>query len=431
MGKRQFQPQSNPETRGGLTRINNYLANIIFTFRGSNTLFGRLVEYFETVYVVGVISDNMGKMAQVVADVYIELASALRNTTVTVGHTLDVHYHWISWIERVDIPRQADLARGYAHRLASIVSNQSIARDNAVRRYAATLARQVQHHCDTLSAELFVLTELELHRLSDRVGALYNQAIAYTDRRTAEVRDYATHVGIDARLYTDRSIAALTIYANYLVSQVRQYALQQATLALGKARRYTDAQVTLLNKTVSDAYDGTRQSQATGISKALDVIVAYTPEIKAVVGELAKLILDFAEIDNPVARIAGTLLLKQVVDHIGIDTAVGAFVNDIVSQFLGGPAPRSMAAVVVDVGNRLDTLESQWQVFMGNGGTEVEELGDDLHEMHSPVFAAIVLGVITAQILDPVSTARAVSDIIGGPVNDIALTLASALGLGG
>ncbi|MGH9618330.1 MAG: hypothetical protein ACRD45_01285 [Bryobacteraceae bacterium] len=276
-------------------------------------------------------------------------------------------------------------------------------------------------------AELLAYTLLLIHNLTNHVNDLYNRAISYIRSEIAAEHAFAIQVGINSMQYTDRAIAATIKLVNSLISQTRAYALKQALLALATAKAYTDATISKLNKTVSSAYDATRADQATGITKILDVIATNSPEIKAVVGDLAKAVIGLIEIDDPVLRIAATFALKQVIDHLGVDTAIGKFTNDLVSGFIGHAAPQTIAAVETDEGNRLNALETQWQQFFANGGQDVEQLGDNLETMRSPVFLAVFLGLLGAEIVEPVATARVVADVIGEPLNALGVEFADLL----
>lgn len=147
-------------------------------------------------------------------------------------------------------------------------------------------------------------------------------------------------------------------------------------------------------------YDPTLRSRGSLITKLLDTVIAHDPAVAGLVSDLAKFAVDLAGIDDPVLKIAANLVLKQVIDRLGLNTALQAMLSDLLGGILGGGQPKTLTDIMADIGNRLDALEST--------AAELAPLApeaDDLHEMGGVIFDAALLAYFTAAVADPVATA--------------------------
>jgi Transglycosylase-like domain len=156
----------------------------------------------------------------------------------------------------------------------------------------------------------------------------------------------------------------------------------------------------LIDTRAANGYDPTLQARASLLTKLLDTAVAHEPLIAGLVSKLATAIIDLAGLEDPVLRIAMQLILKQVIDKLGINTALGAILNDLVGGILGGGPPKTLQDVTADIGKRLNSLEE--------GQAELAPLApeaDQLHEMGTLIFDAALLGYFAAAVAAPVATA--------------------------
>ena len=177
----------------------------------------------------------------------------------------------------------------------------------------------------------------------------------------------------------------------------------------------------LIDAAAAAGYDPTLKARGDLLSKLLDTVVAHDPAVAGLVTDLAKYAIDLAGIEDPVIRIAAQLVLKQVIDRLGLDTALHAMVSDLIGTLFGGGQPKTVQAIVGDIGNRLNALEQ--------GQAELSPLApeaDQLHEMGTVVFDVALLAYFTAAVADPVATANDTVAVFA-PVTDPLLAPIRAL----
>jgi hypothetical protein len=198
----------------------------------------------------------------------------------------------------------------------------------------------------------------------------------------------------------------------------------QLTAQIAAVLKYAQSLPGLVDTRAANGYDPTLQSRGTLLTKLLDTAVAHEPLVADLVSKLAVTIIDLAGLEDPVLRIAAQLILKQVIDRLGIDTALGAMINDLVGGILGGGPPRTLQDVMADIGGRLDALE--------NGQAELAPLApeaDDLHEMGTLIFDASLLAYFAAAVADPVATANDTVDVFSPVTTPLLAPVRSLLGM--
>lgn len=171
-------------------------------------------------------------------------------------------------------------------------------------------------------------------------------------------------------------------------------------------------------------YDPTLKARAGLVSRLLDTVVAHDPAVAGLVSNLAKMAVDLAGIDDPVLKIAAQLVLKQVIDRLGLDTALQAMLSDLLGGILGGGQPKTLTDIMGDVGSRLDALE--------RGQAELSPLApeaDDLHEMGTLIFDAGLLGYLTAAVAAPVATADDTVTVFAAVVDPLLAPVRALLGM--
>ena len=156
----------------------------------------------------------------------------------------------------------------------------------------------------------------------------------------------------------------------------------------------------LIDQAAVNGYDPTLPARGTEIQKLIDTVAAHDPAIAGLVGDLAKFAIDLAGVEDPVARIAATIVLKQVIDRLGLDSALKALVSDLLGSIIGGGKPRTLQDVTRDIGGRLNTLESAVSDL-----SPLTTEADQLHELGTLVFDAALLAYFVAAVADPVATA--------------------------
>jgi len=172
------------------------------------------------------------------------------------------------------------------------------------------------------------------------------------------------------------------------------------TAQITSVLKYAQSIPGLIDTRAANGYDPTLRARANALTKLLDTVVAHDPLVASLVSNLAKFLVELAGVEDPVLRIAAQLVLKQVIDRLGVDSALHAMLSDLVGGILGGGEPKTLQDIMADIGNRLDALES--------GQAELAPLApeaDQLHEMGTLIFDAGLLAYLAAAVADPVATA--------------------------
>lgn len=174
----------------------------------------------------------------------------------------------------------------------------------------------------------------------------------------------------------------------------------QLTARIAAVLKYAQSLPGLVDQRAAAGYDPTLRSRGGLIQRLLDTAVAHDPAIAGLVSDLARLAIDLAGIDDPVLKIAATLVLKQVIDRLGLDTTLQAMLSDLVGDIIGGGQPRTLQAVTASIGNRLDALEAGQAAL-----SPLAPEADQLHQLGTLAFDAALLGYLAAAVGDPVTTA--------------------------
>lgn len=188
----------------------------------------------------------------------------------------------------------------------------------------------------------------------------------------------------------------------------------QLSKQINDVLKYAQSIPGTIDQRAAAGYDPTLRDRASLVTKLLDTVVAHNPAVRELVTNLAKFAIDLAGIEDPVLKIAAQLVLKQVINHLGVDSTLSAMLNDLLGGILGGGQPKTLQAIMGDIGNRLDKLEA--------GQAELSPLApeaDQLHEMGTLIFDATLLAYFAAAVAEPVATANdtvAVLDAVTGPL---------------
>lgn len=195
----------------------------------------------------------------------------------------------------------------------------------------------------------------------------------------------------------------------------------QLTAQIDAVSKYAHSIPGLIDAAAAAGYDPTLKARGNLLQKLLDTVVAHNPEISGLVTNLAKFVIDLAGIEDPILRIAAQLVLKQVIDRLGLDTALHAMVNDLIGTLFGGGQPKTVQTVIGDIANRLNALEE--------GQAQLSPLApeaDQLHEMGTVVFDIALLAYLADAVVNPVGAA-ADTDTVFATVTDPLLAPIRAL----
>lgn len=255
---------------------------------------------------------------------------------------------------------------------------------------------------------------------------LIDPFLSWVRKELAQIRGtQATHYRMLVRLIF-RMFAASEQYAGELV--------RTETLARVKAVRHAEAQAKLevralaqdIQREAASGYTIDRSQRTDLIVRLLEFAGARNPTVRALVGDIAKGLLDLLEIDDPPLRILLGFLINHVIDKLGIEKPLGQFISDLMTPILGGAQPKDLHDVIADLCARLDAVEGQWAQFFADGGSEVEQAGKDWQAITSLTTSAAVVAFTVQAVADPKGWADELKAVIGVPANDVA-TAATAL----
>lgn len=188
--------------------------------------------------------------------------------------------------------------------------------------------------------------------------------------------------------------------------------------------KYAQSIPGLVDDNAANGYDNTLVQRGNLLQKLLDTAVAHEPLVADLVSKLATTIVDIAGLEDPIIRIAAQLILKQVIDKLGINTVLGAMINDLIGNILGTGTPKTLKDIMADIGNRLDALED------GQAGlAPLAPEADNLHELGTLVFDALLLAYFAAAVADPVGTADGTADALAVVVDPLLAPIRAMLGM--
>lgn len=105
-----------------------------------------------------------------------------------------------------------------------------------------------------------------------------------------------------------------------------------------------------VNMEAATGYQSTAQDRKSTIEKAATDILSDLPIIKSIVGRIVGLALDLIEIDQPELRILLGFVLKELINHLGVEQAAGAALQSLISPLLGAPPPRNLHDTIARLG---------------------------------------------------------------------------------
>ena len=203
-------------------------------------------------------------------------------------------------------------------------------------------------------------------------------------------------------------------------------ALDQAlTAQLNTILKYAQSIPGTIDQRAAAGYDPTLRARGGLVQRLLDTVAAHDPAVAGLVGDLAKYAVDLAGIEDPVLRIAAQLVLKQVVDRLGLDTALHAMVSDLLGSLFGAGPPKTLQAITADIGTRLDALEST--------AAELSPLApeaDQLRELGTVIFDGLLLAYFTAAVADPKATADDTVAVFAPVTGPLLAPVRALLGMG-
>jgi hypothetical protein len=203
---------------------------------------------------------------------------------------------------------------------------------------------------------------------------------------------------------------------------------QRARIAdVNKARQQAIALVKAALQTVQDeassGYDAGLDARRSRLGKLGDIIATHNPAVRGLVNDLAKYLIDLAEVDNPLVRILMGQVITHVIDDLGVDKIAGNLLGSLAQELTQNGIPHTLYDVCRDIDGRLNALEDSWVTFMDNGGPEIEQAGKEWKDITSLLVDVGALGLFVSAAADPAGWADTMSTAIGDPVNAAAASV--------
>jgi hypothetical protein len=228
------------------------------------------------------------------------------------------------------------------------------------------------------------------------------------------------------RWYINKQIADLRAWVMDLIRDERVARRKADDRVEHKAHELTRWALAVVQKEAASGYRLGTPDRVSLISKLADVIATRNPVVKDLVGTVVKGAIDLAEVDNPLLRIGVGFVLKEIINRLGADKAMGHLLSDLMGPLLGQSPPRNLHDVIWSIATRLNGLEGQWAQFMQDGGQQVENAGKQWASLSGVAGDAAVLAFLAAMAADPQGWASDVSTV-AGPIVGGAVDAISAL----
>lgn len=300
------------------------------------------------------------------------------------------------------LPAWGALAAAYAEARA-----QAWAAHEAANRVAADDAERSAR----AAADLAVIQSL--------TGAVNREAA------TRAAGDTALLAALNSAIASEAAARAAGDAASRQQAQAGDAAVVAAlTAQLDTVLKYAQSIPGLIDTRAASGYDPTLRARGNIVQRILDTVIAHDPAVASLVSKLVTFVIDLAGVEDPILRVAAQLVLKQVIDRLGLNSALHAMLGDLIGTLLGGGQPKTLQDIMADVGNRLDALESSVAAL-----SPLSDEADQLHEIGGVVFGAALLGYATAAIADPVATANDTVDAIGAVTGPLLAPLRALLGM--
>jgi hypothetical protein len=214
----------------------------------------------------------------------------------------------------------------------------------------------------------------------------------------------------------------------HAVNTERRQRQRQVKYAEAKARAEIRAMHGVIEREAASGYRVNNDQRGSVIVKLLDFAASRNPVIRAVTRDIATGVLDLLSVEDPPLRILLGFLIRQVIDRLGIDKAVGALISDLIEPIIGKGPPKDLHDTIMDMSDRLLAMESQWSQFMQDGGSQVEQAGKDWRNITSLATGAAIVAFTIEAVVDPTAWARQISGTVGAAANDVALHAAKLFG---
>jgi hypothetical protein len=159
--------------------------------------------------------------------------------------------------------------------------------------------------------------------------------------------------------------------------------------------------------------------RASEISKLADFIVNRDPLVKNIIGRVVAGALDLASVDDPFARLLLGKLIQLAIEKLGTDRLAGGMLSDLIGTLMANPHARNLHDVIADIGSRIGAQEAQWAQFYANGGSQVEQAGQEWRDITGIGANLALVAFFGLAVAEPTAWAKDVQGTIGTVAGDL------------
>lgn len=196
--------------------------------------------------------------------------------------------------------------------------------------------------------------------------------------------------------------------------------------AIARAKHELTLRIKHLHQTIereaASGYRLGRSAHTDLITRLAEYIGVHNPIVRGLVTDLVAGVIDLFGVESAPARLLLGFLLKRIIAKLGVDQIVGRYLDDLLAPLLGQPEPRDLHGVIAAIVGRLNAGEQRWAQFFEDGGSDVEQAGEQWQAITSPIGDALVLAFLGQAVLAPATWATEIQDTIGTVAEDIAAT---------
>jgi len=268
-----------------------------------------------------------------------------------------------------------------------------------------------------------------LHRLAAwTANYLIGPIYTYINRQIAQLKHQMILL-IDVvysavfKMYS-QAVAVASVMVTRERSQ-RQAAVAQAE---AQARNLVRVLHSTIEAEAASAYRGGYPGRVSAITTLIRVIESNDPVMAALTKRLIGLVLDLASIDNPIARLVIGFVLRRIINGLGIEKPLGNLISDLLNPILADVRPHDLHGVILDISARLAAMEGQWSTFFADGGSQVEQAGQEWQKITSAAGDLAILGFIGEAAANPQGWATALNDTVGATIDATASAVAALIG---
>lgn len=276
------------------------------------------------------------------------------------------------------------------------------------------------------------LSAIYSHIINDLYGVLRRQEQFIVQRDLEPFESWVKRMFASENAYIENNFTTLWRMIIDTNEQTVNWAQQQFTTERNariagdqRSEAYTRQRVQwalgLIQQSAASGYRSTLKGRQDVLLRLADDIITRDPLVRDLVSRVVVGILDLTAVEDPILRLALGFIIKEVIDRLGLDKAIGELLGSLLADILGQKQPDNLHDVIMSIGNRLNTLEGQWAQFMASGGPEILQAGREWEGITGILTDIGLAAFFGAMVADPAGWANDIATVTG-PVVEGAVT---------